>query len=172
VNRDLLAATVSGFIAALALAVSTYNVYLQHKQVRAQVWPRVIFGPSLNDEEGFSYKLENGGIGPAQIETLRVLVDGKPADDWPDVVRRLTGKEVEKGAWAYWTIHGSVLTPAQSRRVFWVKDPELGSALFHAQQRVRPEICYCSALDDCWVLEQNRPRAVGKCPSWEQPFQD
>lgn len=61
----------SGFIGALALAVATYNVYLQHKQVRAQVWPRLLFMPSFNDT-GFTLSLENGGIGPAEVRTVRV----------------------------------------------------------------------------------------------------
>jgi hypothetical protein len=35
------------------------------------------------------------------------------------------------------------------------------------------EICYCSALEECWVLDaDNVPRAVAKCPTYATPFND
>jgi hypothetical protein len=168
-DRDLAVAVISGFVGALALAVSTYNVYLQHQQVRAQVWPRMLFMPSLNDE-GFSYSLENGGIGPAEIRSVRVLVDDKPVDDWPDAVKRITGKELVRGQWAYSTMHGTLITAGSTRMVLKVTPDAIGSVLFEQQSRLRAEICYCSALNDCWVLERNAPRAVGKCPDFDHPF--
>src|SRR5690242_16102966 len=103
-DRDLLVAIMSGFIGALALAVSTYNVILQQKQRRAQVWPRLLFMPAFN-ESGFTFTLENGGIGPAEIRSVRVVVDDKPVADWREAVLRITGKDVEGHA-AYSTMHG------------------------------------------------------------------
>jgi hypothetical protein len=171
-NRDLLAALMSGFVGALALAVSTYNVYLQHKQVRAQVWPRLLLMPSLNSD-GFTFDLENGGIGPAEIRTLRVFVDDKPVADWPEAISRMTGKDVKRGSWGWSTMHGTLATAGQKRRVFTVTDKSIGSIMFEQQSRLRAEICYCSALDDCWVLENNVPRAVSKCPAYgEEAFRD
>jgi hypothetical protein len=41
-HSDRIAALTSGFVAVLALVVSTYNVYLQRQQIRAQVWPRLL----------------------------------------------------------------------------------------------------------------------------------
>jgi hypothetical protein len=164
-DRDLVVSVLSGFMAALALAVSTYNVYLQHQQVRAQVWPRLLFRPSFNPE-GFTWDLTNGGIGPAEIRTLRLLVDGKPTTDWHDAIQRLTGKELKD--FGYSTMRGSLLTAGQSRRALFVADQAIGSTLFQQQQRVSAEICYCSALGDCWVLASNEPQAVAKCPDWAE----
>ena len=52
--RDLLAAVASGFVGALALATSTYNVYLQRQQVKASVWPHVTMDTASTDEGAFS----------------------------------------------------------------------------------------------------------------------
>jgi hypothetical protein len=161
----------SGFIGALALAVSTYNVVLQQKQVRAQVWPRLLFMPSLN-HGAFSYSLLNGGIGPAELRTLRVLVDDKPVEDWHEAILRMTGKDLERGGWGWSTMHGTLVTAGSTRTVLDVKDESVGRSMFKEQGRLRVEICYCSALEDCWVLEGNVPRPVSKCPDYAQAFGD
>ncbi|HEY1587699.1 MAG TPA: hypothetical protein VGH63_18500 [Polyangia bacterium] len=161
----------SGFIGALALAVSTYNVVLQHKQVRAQVWPRLLLMPSLNDDD-FHYALENGGIGPAEIRSVRVLVDDKPVEDWPAAVERMTGKKLGEGGWGWSTMSGSLITAGQTHNVFTVKDRAIGFVLFNEQRRLRAEICYCSALEDCWLLEKNVPRPVSRCPDGSDLFHD
>jgi hypothetical protein len=170
-DRDLVVAVMSGFIGVLALAVASYNVYLQHKQVRAQVWPRLLLMPSLNPN-GFSFELENGGIGPAEVRTLRVLVDEKPVAGWHEAILRMTGKDLGPNEWGWSTMHGTLVTAGQTRRVLIVKDQSVGSIMFKQQGRMRAEICYCSALEDCWVLEGNVPRLVSKCPDYAQVFGD
>jgi len=171
-DRDLVVALMSGFIGALALAVSSYNVYLQHKQVRAQVWPRLLLMPSLNDE-GFQYHLENGGIGPAEIRGIRVFVDGKRVEDWPAAILCLTGHNVPDHGWSYSTMGGTLAIAGQTRRVLAVADPAIATAMFKGQRRLRTEICYCSALEDCWVLESNVPRPVSQCPDYgDDEFHD
>jgi len=137
-DRDLVVALVSGFIGALALAVSTYNV---------------------------------GGIGPAEIRSVRVFVDDKPVEDWPMAVARMTGKKIDEG-WGYSTMSGTLLTAGQTRNVLIVHDRAIGAVLFNQQQRLRAEICYCSALEDCWLLERNVPRQVSRCPDGSDLFHD
>ena len=170
-DRDLVVAVLSGFIGALALAVSTYNVYLQHKQVRAQVWPRLLLMPSFN-REGFRLELENGGIGPAEVRTVRVFVDDKPVEDWHAAILRMTGKDLARGQWQYSTMHGTLVTAGQSKHVLFLTDESVGSIMFRQQTRLRAEICYCSALEDCWVLENNLPRPVSQCRDYAEAFGD
>lgn len=171
-DRDMVVAVMSGFIGALALAVSTYNVYLQHKQVRAQVWPRLLFMPSINQEEGYFLSIENGGIGPAEIRVVRVFVDDKPVADWHDAILRMTGKDLKPGQWGYSTMHGTLLTAGQTRHPLVLKDAAIGTVMFNQQNRLRAEICYCSALEDCWLLENNVPRPVSKCRDYADAFGD
>jgi hypothetical protein len=168
---NLLVAIISGLIGILALVVSTYNVFLQQKQVRAQVWPRLLFAPSF--DHSFTYDLQNGGIGPAEIRTLKILVDGKPAEDWHDAILRITGKDLKPGDWGYSTMHGSLAIAGSSRHVLTVHDDSIGHSMFREQGRLRAEICYCSALDECWLLVDNLPRGVAKCPDYgKQEFGD
>jgi hypothetical protein len=169
-DRDLVVALMSGFIGALALAVSTYNVYLQHKQVRAAVWPRLLFMPSFSDDD-FHYALENGGIGPAEIRSVRVFVDDKPVEDWPAAVERMTGKKLDEH-WGYSTMSGTLVTAGETRNVFSTRDRAIGTVLFKEQLRLRAQICYCSALEDCWLLEKNVPRPVSRCPEAPDLFHD
>ncbi|MBV8217446.1 MAG: hypothetical protein JO325_03205 [Solirubrobacterales bacterium] len=169
-DRDLIVAVTSGLVGLLALAVSTYNVTLQHKQVRAQVWPRLLLMPSFNHENGFSYSLENGGIGPAEVRTARVTVDGKPVKNWHDAILLMTGKDFND--WTWGTIHGTLATPGSNRTVLTIKDEAIGGIMFKQQNRLSAEICYCSALEDCWVLEDNAPRLVSKCPDYSDAFND
>ena len=42
-----------------------------------------------------------------------------------------------------------------------------------AFQRVTTEICYCSALDDCWLLNnQEETKAISKCPMERLTFKN
>jgi hypothetical protein len=87
-HRDLLAALVSGFVGFVALATSTYNVYLQRQQVRAQVWPYLVLGADWG-HEGFTLGVTNRGVGPAAVKRVTVTVDGKLVEDWVDAEARL-----------------------------------------------------------------------------------
>lgn len=69
-------------------------------------------------------------------------------------------------------MHGTLVTAGQTRNVLIVKDKSIGTVLFDQQGRLRAEICYCSALEDCWVLQNNVPRPVSKCPDYAQAFGD
>jgi hypothetical protein len=80
-HRELLAALVSGFVGAVALATSTYTVYLQRQQVRAQVWPYLVMGADWG-HDGLVLDVVNRGVGPAAVKRVRVTVDGKPMEDW------------------------------------------------------------------------------------------
>ncbi len=171
-DRDLAVAVLSGFIGALALVVSTYNVVLQRQQVRAQVWPRLLFGPAFSNGS-LTYALQNGGVGPAEVRTLQVLVDNKPVENWHEVILRMTGKDLQFGGYAYSTMRGSLSPVGSNRDVFTLKDESIAKPMFFQQRRLRAEICYCSALDECWVLDaENVPHSVARCPKYATPFTD
>jgi hypothetical protein len=166
-HPDRLAAIASGFVAALALAVSTYNVYLQRQQIRAQVWPRLQW--SYTNVDGFEYTLANNGVGPAEVEAVEVKVDGKPVADWEEAVRLSTGAARPH---VNSFMNGRALSPGAEMHPLHVAAGTDAEAMDAAHERIEIDICYCSSLHDCWQLTGwHRPVALSTaCPSPSLPF--
>jgi hypothetical protein len=174
-HRELLAALASGFVGALALATSTYNVYLQRQQVRAQVWPRLVMEANYDIEKNLSLSFTNRGVGPAEVKRVRVLVDGKRAEDWPDAESMLLRKadfQMPVGN----SIEDQVLSPGLEIRSFVIRDANDARDIFVQRNRITIELCYCSTLDDCW-LDVHRglfaaptTQPVAACPPDPKPF--
>jgi hypothetical protein len=153
-NWDAYGVVVASFVGLLALAVSGYTAYLQGKQVRAQVWPRV----ELGRYGGKGFGVSNTGIGPARVRAVRVTVDGRPVKVWAEVMRTI-GYD---GRYLQSQISGRVLSPGKEMMVVEVPkgDPaaqklvdELGDALWsdHAPHKLGFLLCYCSVFDECWL---------------------
>jgi hypothetical protein len=160
-NRTLEIFT-SGLVGALALAVSTYNVYLQRAQVRAEVWPHLEW--MYSDEDGFTWLLTNVGVGPALLQGVRITVDGAPMKTWDEAFRALAKTEpallpliegtVPDVTGSRMSIAGVVLGAGVQKRPMGFHGhlaPETRAALRHAYGRMEAELCYCSTLGDCWV---------------------
>jgi len=164
---DGLAAVIAAFVGLLALAISAYTAYLQHQQVRAQVWPYL--EPEMS---GASRKimLFNKGVGPALIRSVEVTVDGKPQRNWKAVFAALGldfGHHVP-----YSTINGIVI--AANDHVDQLVFPTDGDfdAFVSRIKRVNLTLCYCSSLDECWLYDDapgTPPGAthkpVAQCPA-------
>ncbi len=168
-HPDRLAAIASGFVAALALAVSTYNVYLQRQQIRAQVWPRLQW--SYDNVDGFNYSLTNSGVGPAEVEAVQVTVDGKPVADWDEAIRLTTGVSRPH---INSFIGGRVLAPGVEIQPLRIAKGTDADALNAARGRIDVDICYCSSLHDCWRLAHAlKPvTEVPSCQPYPAPFQE
>jgi len=80
---DGVAAVIAAFVGLLALFVSGYTAYIQHQQVRAQVWPYLEAG---NDDGNRSIYVYNKGVGPAIVKSVQVRIDGKPQTTWANVL--------------------------------------------------------------------------------------
>ena len=184
-NAFRIDAIASGFVGALALAVSTYNVYLQREQIRAQVWPHLECTHSLsNGEEGvrFSWNIENTGVGPARIESVKVSVDGKPATTWEEVLelgkasdpelRRVFEAPDAHIGMGYDTVSHRVIGAGIERRAYRIDGakPESSEALTRLFSRTKIEICYCSTLNECWMNREQQP--VKHCPTDGVAFTD
>ena len=136
-----------GLAAALALVVSTYNVYLQRTQIRAQVWPHLEW--MTTNQGGYAFTVQNSGVGPAQLRTVRVTVDGAPATSWPDVITRVTGGNA---GFVLSALRDRVIGAGVTLEPLRIPD-EVDAGRFKAgASRIAIEICYCSTLDDCWRL--------------------
>jgi hypothetical protein len=174
---ELLAAIASGLVAVCAVATSTYNVYLQRQQVRAQVWPRLLFDTSLTRSKGFSLVLTNRGVGPAEVKRVRVTVDGKPAEDWPHAITTLLGKNDFSLA-NLQPMEDEIISPGMDLHALELPNLDDSRKLVEELQKERLdiELCYCSSLGECWIYGSTAPkvpmgtRPVDSCVPDATPF--
>lgn len=174
IRYDAVAAVIASLVGMLALAVAGYTAYIQRQQVRAQVWPYLMWA---NSDNGMDYLWINKGVGPAIIKSAVVLVDGKPQRDWPTVMHSL---QVDPHGYGQSTFNHNVISAGETLE--WVKfqDHDHFKAFRDAARKhLNFKVCYCSTLGDCWVNDSTRSDgntrfAVGKCPAvpdaWQ--FQD
>ena len=171
---DAIIATLVGFC---ALCVSGYTAYMQRQQVRAAVWPILQFNSSNAPDIHFT--LANHGVGPAIIQHVVVKVDDQLVRNWHEALNLLLGPGEHHGSES--DMNGSVLAAGESMIVLAPFDS--GGKPFtsgrsdaewdkmdKARERVRIEICYSSALGECWTLHASggsgRSRTVaGSCRS-------
>ncbi|MFT3789686.1 MAG: hypothetical protein QM741_01140 [Rudaea sp.] len=164
-------------LSVLALATSAYQARLMQAQTelmqtqaRASVWPYVTIGKneySAPGREAFSWRVDNNGVGPAKIESVRVLVDGQPYRNWTEVFAKIAPDQEFHGQTS--SLNGIVLPPSTNREttVEMVKPntPERARAFQTATPRTTIEICYCSVYDECWLARslQTENKPVPRC---------
>lgn len=162
---DGLAAVIAALVGLIALLVSGYTAYLQRQQVRAQVWPYL--EPAISSSKR-KVILFNKGVGPAIIESVKVLVDGKPQRNWLRVFAALR-LDYDHHI-PYSTINGVVVSPNDHIDQLVFPTSEDFKRYANQAQRVHLELCYCSSLGECWSYadaaapgEAHQP--VERCPA-------
>ncbi len=79
-------------VSIFALAIGAWQTRLMQGQARASVWPHLELGYTYNsnvDENGFIWRIDNNGVGPARVESVTLTLDGRPMKSWPDVLMAL-----------------------------------------------------------------------------------
>jgi hypothetical protein len=153
---------VATFIGLLALVVSAYTAYIQRQQVRAQVIPILQFGTSNTPH--FDITVDNKGVGPALIKHVIVTVDGEAFTTWHDVLAKIMGPG--KHLFSESDVSSLILSPNETLHMVTPYDdngelltmhsPGGASALFNeGRMHLGVEICYCSTLGDCWMLNSS-----------------
>jgi len=168
IRYDAVAAVIAALVGMLALLVAGYTAYIQRQQVRAQVWPRLVLGHS-NVEGRYEFTVLNQGVGPAIVQSVQVLVSGKPVSGW-HALEKLFGF-TPRSPGVFSTLNKMVLTPGE--RLHWIRFQNLADidaftadwARFH----VEAQVCYSSTLGESWLVvfhpgELANPREVSSCP--------
>lgn len=159
------AAVIAALIGLLALCVSGYTAWLQRQQVRAEVWPYLQTGISPSQRR---MNLSNKGVGPAEVKRVKVFVDGKPRHSWPEVFDALGLHDLRNTPTS--TISGVVISPDETIQQVNLADDAF-ARFYRAYPRIQLALCYCSALDECWVYDEREARAqarrhpVAACPA-------
>lgn len=163
---NALAAVIAALIGLLALTVSGYTAWLQRQQVRAEVWPYLQTGISPSQKV---MSLENKGVGPALIRSVKLYVDRKPQRNWPGAFDALGLSDMRDQPQS--TINGVVLAPGDVIQQMAFQDAERFARFYAQYSRIELSICYCSALDECWLYDERaedrgrRRVPVAQCPA-------
>ena len=157
-------------VSIFALAIGAWQTRLMQSQARASVWPHLEIGYTYNsnvDENGFLWRIDNNGVGPARIETIALTFDGKPMRHWRDALEALGFKgELHMSTSS---LAGEVIPPSLNRETaieaLRVNQRELAAAIKQNATRFGMDICYCSVYDDCWVAHWLKPKPdpVARC---------
>ena len=172
---SLLALAVSIF----ALAIGAWQTRLMQGQARASVWPHLSIGYTYNsnmDENGFIWRVDNTGVGPARIESISLTLDGKPMKTWSDVLHALGFAGQMRVSTT--SLSGEVIPPSLNRETaidtIRINERVPAKTFKEAVDRFRMDVCYCSVYDDCWVAhwQQKNVEAVDRCPAIAVPFEE
>ena len=125
--------------------------------------------------------IENGGVGPAKIESFVLIYDGKPQKSYGDFLRSCCGFNGSSPEWGArmmpkglgeGLVAGTILRPGSTIEVLEVRASAHGEMSFidafnRAMTKVSYSACYCSVFDQCWTsnLRTLHPTPVKACPA-------
>ncbi len=172
----------TGLGAMLVGIAALFVAWDQSRVMRAQQHGAVVpvvqmdgFLRTLPEQRSMGLRFHNSGVGPAMIETIEVLRDGAPTQEWGAIELHLPDEY--DVSWS--SVVGRVLAPngeVEPIAFHWSRDA-LDEAGF---TRLREEwarwdlrICYCSVFERCWTSysASGERTAVQECPAIDyDPF--
>ena len=163
-------------ISLISLFVAVSANRTQERMLAASVWPSLMFGTSSVSPQGvpeIRLDLLNRGTGPARVRWAEVLYDGTPVRDSRSLLSHCCGQRPESSD------DDQIFTSGIQNRVLgadeWIAllrmprpnpSTPVWEALSGERHKIRLRACYCSVLDDCWLLDSDRddPESVRQCP--------
>jgi hypothetical protein len=167
---DLIIAICVALISVASLWVAVRSSQLQERTLAASVWPHLEVLSSDLTENGtpiIVYTVKNQGVGPALLTWFAMSYDGRVFGDPRQMLEACCGFS---GNAITSTIHDRVLAARESIDFIKVLPKSMTLSQYRrldeGANRVSVSACYCSVLDDCWMLESLRrePIPVRKCP--------
>jgi hypothetical protein len=180
---DLIVAFSAIAISVISLFIAVDNGRTERKLVAASSWPFLVFDKSLNGglEAGsrvVGLGIENGGVGPARVQSAVVRLDGRIVRSREEILSICCGMpeatdpdgQVKVGLVTENPIVG-VLAAKDSVTFLAMRERPGNAALWNAFRALRGltfQVCYCSVLDDCWLTDlksTTTPTPVMACPA-------
>ena len=179
---DLVIAMSAITISIISLFVAIEHGRTEARLVAASSWPFLVY-TSENDGIDMSrraivMRLDNNGVGPARVQSVSVLLDGKAVRSREALMAACCGvakgqpieAQVALGLYSQNPMVG--VLPARSSVTFlgWRQMPqnrEVFDRLDRARHRLTFRACYCSVLDECWTTDlksTSTPTPVSQCP--------
>ena len=148
--------------AAVAVWIAVVEQQSNREYQRLSVEPYLEL--SNTNIDGYKRLLTNTGLGPARIETVDVIIDGKEVANWREAINILIDKPKVKfttsGLW-----HGRQIQAGDKATLVHLKDLKPANELHQNISKMKMKICYCSMYKDCWIkVNSSIPQAIEECP--------
>jgi hypothetical protein len=175
-RADLLIAVCALLISSLTCVATFFQTRVVANQLSASVWPYLSYTTTF-DPNGITMTIDNDGLGPAVIRSASLEVDGREMASWEAAAKSLGKIPGIKGIGGSFTSlgPGSVIREGASHQLFHLQfttTPRADRAAALTQlrdsfgERAAVTVCYCSTLENCWLLSTGRdqqPVEVGHC---------
>lgn len=163
-------------ISLVSLFVAVNANRTQERILAASVWPSLVFGTSDAAADGspqVSLDLLNRGTGPARVRWAELQYRGVPMANAQALLASCCGYDGAQPIELYTSsIQRRVLGADEWVQLLRMPRPAGGSALYEAlpelDGNLRLRLCYCSVLDDCWLLDSGAdddPTPLRACPA-------
>ncbi|MEP3891285.1 MAG: hypothetical protein ABJN69_12570 [Hellea sp.] len=158
-------------VSTLALLVSVLEVNAIKSQQRAAVWPFIALSSSYTDQ-GFTFKLENKGVGPALVHAVDITYEDQRYRDLDALIVETLGEENAFSYDVYSGVNpsGSVLGVGDTVILFSVPWEDRTQKLLEKwNDKVNVTACYCSIQEECWTaqLSQGMAESSNSCKNPE-----
>ncbi len=140
---------------------------LMYEQSKASVWPRLEVGlvesHNLDDYSISTFKLNvnNGGVGPAIVKSVRVTFDGKIVKYWGDLFEEF---DLPKGTRLFYgnrDLNNSIIKIGENFSfLILTENLPVAQGFYDNLEKVKIEIWYESIYGDKWMLTYNKNEAI------------
>ena len=169
-------------ISVISLFVAVEHGKTEEKLVAANSWPFLVSRSSENGlvvgSRVLDLRLQNSGVGPARVQSVKMMLDGRPVHDHSELMARCCGlapmsleEQVRLGLITQNEPVGVIPARDGVDVLGWRERPgneAIWSKLNIARHRLRFAACYCSVLDECWTSDLTataHPHRVDQCPA-------
>ncbi|HTU83450.1 MAG TPA: hypothetical protein VMF61_15075 [Candidatus Acidoferrales bacterium] len=175
-----------GIIAVSAVVISLASLWVavgegrtQEHILSASTWPFLQFSTGDVSPSGaneIDFEIQNAGVGPARVRWLALDYHGKAYHTALDAFRDCCGATNEPSGMITSGIQQRVLTATQVVTLVHFPFRHPAAAVWHRldveRQHFYVRACYCSVLDQCWLLDSRttQPLRVTDCPPPERPL--
>ncbi len=120
-----------------------------------------------------SFGIENVGVGPARVHAISLTCDGKPMRNVGELIAACCSDlQKSKGGpiWRISSLHDQKLSPNRIKTFLLITSAPSNAPYWERldaeRQKMRTKVCYCSILDECWMLDSRKGdnAPVAACP--------
>ena len=136
------------------------------EQTKSNAWPHLSLDMWVGDRDGkivtYKFIVQNKGIGPALIESVKISYDGTFVENWDEFYKVLQVPDSISISQGTQNIHARVLAANESMSVIdWSTseglndNTELAMFIFERGDKIKIDICYKSIHGDAWRVTRN-----------------
>ena len=177
---DLIVPVAALFVSLVSILIAYHHgqvmkqlVHQNERLVQANSLPHLslerTFTRSGDNTTEVRHTIGNSGVGPGEVRSAKLTLDGRPFDDVETLLRHCCAaiQPATSG-----TLTGRMISPQTSFDYLILRATPENQAEVNRfadltlRDRIMVEICYCSVFDECWTLRsvsEERPRRVNSC---------